>query len=248
MTTGDGKILEMTEFGPLVETEDGSLTIRHSHHGQDFHSSEGAWFEAWELYVRASGFEDDLRQAGSDITVMDIGMGLGYNAAATLAAWYDGPGVRGLRILSLEIDPRLPETLAGGNAPWCRGWKSSWLAGPKALTNVDGQKLLAEVTHPVSGALARWEIWCRDGSQISVDEFPRSVNYFWQDPFTPELNPAMWSEGWFGRLRLVAAKDAKLMTYSVSRAVKDALGQGGWRHERFRTPGRKRHWLRAIPG
>jgi hypothetical protein len=51
MTTEDIKIIEMTEFGPLVETSDGSLTIRHAVHGQDFHSTEGARFEAWQLYV-----------------------------------------------------------------------------------------------------------------------------------------------------------------------------------------------------
>ena len=246
MTTADSKVIQMTEFGPLVETGDGSLTIRHAAHGQDFHSSEGARFEAWELYVVASGFRDLLGKEGRKLRVLDVGMGLGYNASATIACWLSSGGTRDLEMVSLEIDERLPRALMGAAAPWCQGWAAEWCAGLKNLKSVSHDMYESVIVHPVSGRTASWTILIGDANSKDLSAQISQVDYIWQDPFTPELNPTMWSEAWFRSVASVASSDAQLMTYSVSRLVKDALTAGGWHHERFRTPGRKRHWLRAA--
>jgi tRNA U34 5-methylaminomethyl-2-thiouridine-forming methyltransferase MnmC len=255
MTIADPKILKITEFGHLVETADGSLTVRHQGHGQDFHSSEGARFEAWELYVVASGFRASLASDGRALSVLDVGMGLGYNAVATMAAWLYSDGLRSLQMVSLEIDPRLPAALLGGQAPWCQNWSAEWLAVLRHLKKTNDNEFTAEMIHPKSEIAARWRIVVGDGSKTdlqaaiapSILGLMPKVDYIWQDPFTPELNPDMWSGEWFRRLCAVSHGDTRLMTYSVSRVVKEALTAGGWAHERFRTPGRKRHWLRATP-
>jgi tRNA U34 5-methylaminomethyl-2-thiouridine-forming methyltransferase MnmC len=241
MTTLEPKVLEMTEFGPLVETADGSLTIRHGDHGQDFHSSEGARFEAWELYVVASGYKDSLGAAGDRIRILDVGMGLAYNAAASIAAWLESDGKRSVSMVSLEIDPRLASVVASGAAPWFAGWSDPWLAGPRSF----GEGLVAKICHPKSAMVFDWQILVGDGTLTLTTVVDAKFDFFWQDPFTPELNPSMWSGEWFSTLKDFASSEARLMTYSVSRVVKDALESGGWRQERFKTPGHKRHWLRA---
>ena len=251
MTIPDPKIIEITEFGGLVETADGSLTIRHEGHGQDFHSNEGARFEAWELYVMASGYWHALASTGAAIRVLDVGMGLGYNAVATMAAWLCSEGRRDMEMVSLEIDGRLPKALLAGRAPWCGNWSPEWLAVLNRLKKISDTEFVAEMDHPKSRSVARWRIVVGDASAYDLSTIFKSttslVDYIWQDPFTPELNPNMWSGDWFKRLAALASTDAQLMTYSVSRVVKEALTAGGWRHERFRTPGRKRHWLKARP-
>lgn len=246
MTTEDIKIIEMTEFGPLVETSDGSLTIRHAVHGQDFHSTEGARFEAWQLYVVASGLLGDLTGGSRSSRVLDVGMGLSYNACATIAAWIESGGLCELKITSLEIDPGLVTAIAGGNAPWCRGWAEAWLMGPKVLKQSSENTWSAELTHSNSGKKLSWSVIIGDASVANLLPVEGDYDYIWQDPFTPELNPGMWSAKWFEKVRLVSSNRVQLMTYSVSRIVKDELEKGGWSHERFRTPGRKRHWLRAT--
>jgi tRNA U34 5-methylaminomethyl-2-thiouridine-forming methyltransferase MnmC len=251
MTTKDDQISVMTEFGALVQTADGSWTIRHEVHGQDFHSSEGARFEAWELYVVASGLLTVLKSSEvRPVGVLDVGMGLGYNACATIAAWLTGDGSSDLSILSLEIDSRLVETLASGDTPWIRGWDDLWLAGPRCLKKISTTTWSASISHPRSAKTLSWTIVIGDAAnldliQISKDVAPQDLQFVWQDPFTPELNPEMWSAAWFLRVKDIVCRDAVLMTYSVSRVVKDALSEAGWLPERFRTPGRKRHWLRA---
>lgn len=245
MTRLDAKIIEITEFGPLIETADGSLTIRHSIHGQDFHSEEGARFEAWNLYVLTSGFGTALQaHSKQDIMILDVGMGLGYNAAATIAAWLEGPGLMNIDMLSLEIDPRLAQVAASGCAPWQAGWPDSWLFGLKSLHScVDGFK--AEISHPLSDKILKWRISLGDASQKDFTGFECKINYVWQDPFTPELNPTMWSSKWFEKLKGLARPECVLVSYSVARVVKQALEDAGWRYERVATPGRKRHWLKA---
>lgn len=235
--------------GELVQTSDGSWTLKHHSHGQDFHSFEGAKFEAWQLYIEASGINQRFNASidgVQPIEVLDVGLGLGYNAAATVAAWLNGHGCESLRLTSLEIDDNLVQELIGGNAAWCDGWDEAWLLGPRHLKNIAPDRWQALLKHPVTSETLNWEIVVGDGNAVPLTP-PRPYNYIWQDPFTPELNPGMWSEAWFSKVRESSAKDAMLMTYSVSRVVKDALSAAGWVAERFPTPGKKRHWLRATP-
>lgn len=236
-----------TEFGVLVETQDGSWTIKHEGHGQDFHSSEGAKFEAWELYIVASGLHERLTDPTGVVTVLDVGMGLGYNAAATIAAWWDAASPPHVELVSLEIDRRLAEVIADGTAPWLGNWEESWLVGPKSLRKISDETWRAALIHPDSGTRFLWTVLIGDAVKQDIPQASAPYDYIWQDPFTPELNPTMWNARWFQGLKTVAKADAKLMTYSVARVVKDALTEGGWEHERFRTPGRKRHWLKAQP-
>ncbi len=242
------KEIEMTEFGALVETADGSLTIRHSGHGQDFHSQEGARFEAWNLYVVGSGYLDSLvSQSSQKIHILDVGMGLGYNAVASVVAWYKGSGLLDVDITSLEYDVRLVEAVASGEAPWQRGWDEVWLVGPKELRHHE-HGWRAIIKHPVTGRHLTWTVMACDASNIDLISLKKTFDYIWQDPFTPELNPRLWSADWFNQVRHVSRSGAVLMSYSVARAVKSALSESGWVYERIPTPGRKRHWLKARIG
>lgn len=237
---------DATIFGTLIETADGSWTVKHAEHGQDFHSTEGAKFEAWQLYVLASGFLESLRHKHeTPIGVLDVGMGLGYNACATIAGWLGEEDPTDVELTSLEIDSRLAAALASGAAPWTINWEESWLLGPRSLRRISETIWRGECLHGNQQSRLGWTIYLGDASKIHTSWSNAKYDFIWQDPFTPELNPGMWSAAWFEKLRMTAAADVKLMTYSVARVVKDALTEGGWTVVRFRTPGRKRHWLKA---
>lgn len=250
-TTHSDKTKYIEGLGTLIETADGSWTLKHEGHGQDFHSSEGARFEAWNLYVIASGLWTRLQSSNSkspEIHVLDVGMGLGYNACAAIAAWYESPNSPDMTLLSLEIDARLVQLLCGGTAPWCSGWTEAWLFGPRHLgvaPQDPDYAFCAVITHPKTSRTLTWHVKIGDASKTPLPNHP-PFHFIWQDPFTPELNPSMWSSEWFEHILNHCSEQPVLMTYSVSRIVKDALHAGGWQHERFRTPGKKRHWLKAT--
>jgi tRNA U34 5-methylaminomethyl-2-thiouridine-forming methyltransferase MnmC len=253
-----------TPFGTPVPTQDGSLTMRHPEHGECYHSTQGARFEAERLYIDASGFRDALA-TGVDLVVFDIGLGLGYNALATIRAWQRelSPGMLGLE--SFEVVPALVQALASGEAPWQTGWHEPELDAFKALTQVAPHTWQATIAHPTAPVTCQWRVHVGDAKSV-LSAMPssagapvmpssagasgifRQATFIWQDPFSPAKNPTMWDAEWFAALRQLAAPDAQLVTYSVARAVRDALTAGGWQWEKIKAATElKKHWLRARP-
>ena len=231
-------------LGELVETADGSMTIRHPEHLETYHSSAGAETEAFELYVNASGFLERLAK-GLPLAVLDVGLGLSYNAMATIDAWIACPKSGELEIASLEWSRDLVVALVSGSAPWATHWSLARKDIATSLTENVADTFYCEFIHPVTKSTCRWTILIGDARK-TVLSLDTRYNYIWQDPFSPEKNPDMWNGMWFSAVKGVAAADAVLMSYSVARRVRDALAEAGWQCERFKTPVKqKKQWLRA---
>lgn len=252
----------------VVPTRDGSLTLSHGDHGELYHSEDGAAREANDLYIEGSGIlrvlsdplasNQSLKQCLT--SVLDVGLGLGYNALASYQAWLETGAHSILRLVSLEIDPDLVAELASGNAPWQVGWSDVWLNAVQRLTpNGNRTVWRANVTSPAGGEF-NWTIVVGDalsagdgasawqGAGVLRPDESSGFQYIWQDPFSPEKNPDMWTPEWFRRLGQVVQPEAILMTYSVARPVREALQTSGWRVEKIATTTRKKNWLRASFG
>lgn len=218
----------------VVTTEDGSLSVRHADHGEAFHSLTGARGEAEELYIRASGILAWFDR-GAATSVLDVGLGLGYNALATLTAWRAARAPGDLHLTSLEIDAALVAALQSGKAPWQANWSPEWIALASAAS---------PITHPTHTARAYWTIQTGDALHTTIIGAP--FDFVWQDPFSPQKNPTMWGAEWFRIAASAAAPDATLMTYSVARSVRNALTESGWIPQKIPATTRcKRHWLTA---
>lgn len=223
--------------GRVVVTGDGSWTLTHAEHGETYHSSHGALAEAKELYIGASGITQRFAESDKPIQVLDVGLGLGYNAIATIEAWLAAPQPGALKILSLEIDPVLVDALRSGSGAWQGNWSELRLNLSRSLGGTP-------ITHPQAQSLCTWDVLLGDARSMSLSG---AFNYVWQDPFSPQKNPTMWSSAWFSQVKYAAAPDCQLLTYSVARSVRDALSEAGWVVEKIPTgTGRKRHWLRAV--
>jgi tRNA U34 5-methylaminomethyl-2-thiouridine-forming methyltransferase MnmC len=238
------------DLGQVVTTEDGSLSLRHPEHGECYHSDAGAAAEALSLYLLGSGIADRFATGVAATAVLDVGLGLGYNALATLHAWMTAAQPGDLTLLSLEINPQLVAALASGQAPWQANWDERALQCVRALHEEPGGAAWRGVIAHPSGASAHWVIRIGDAETVELaDSGARPFDYVWQDPFSPDKNPALWTSAWFAKVRAVAGERCVLMTYSVARRVRDALSASGWLPERIPTPlGRKRHWLMARLG
>lgn len=231
----------------LEETADGSFSLAHSVHGECFHSQMGARSEAEGLYMETSGFRAALA-LGEDLTVLDVGLGLGYNALAAVAAWCQIAEPGHLCIDSLEHDDALVDELATGAARWMTGWPDSWGALAAELEKTDFGWIL-NLTHLRNQARCEWRIYVADAqTTLQSTLTKRSYQYVWQDPFSPKHNPALWSSDWFSAVRQVSVDASKLVTYSVAKNVRDALDAAGWTWKKVDAAGdRKRHWLTAHP-
>ncbi len=243
-----------SDLGLVVATADGSFTLSHHEHGECYHTRAGALAEAHHLYVVASGLLNLWHQQESlqAVSVLDVGLGLGYTAIATLEAWAKAPNAGDLALVSLEITPELVPALASGAAPWQENWPQDRLEFCRKLIQVSEYKWTAEIPHPTTGARAIWMICVGDASTEPIPSSPilGGYSHVWQDPFSPGKNPVMWQSQWFDRLKLVVLPNCLMMTYSVAVPVRAALDASDWNWEKIPAtmPGkRKRHWLRAWP-
>lgn len=237
----------------LVMTQDGTITLRHPVYDEEFHSIKGARFEADSLYMEASGFRSHLVATESIETlgVLDVGLGLGYNALMTIECWMQGRGTQDLNLVSLEHTPELVVALAEAGCPWKEGWSDAWKLWSQSLQKkAETDEWAATFQHPRTGKKLSWLVMVGDARLADLSAW--TFHYIWQDAFSPKKNPELWSVEWFEKLRAVSHPTVQLVTYSVARLVRDHLEVASWTQERVKTPqakngegSGKRQWLLA---
>lgn len=231
------------ELGEIVVTADGSLTLKHPEHGENYHSHLGAHQEARDLYINGSGFVAALENS-QPLGVLDVGLGLGYNALITIESWLLAKRPPDIFLLSLEINPALVAALASGQAPWQKDWAPGWIDNSRKLQKL-GTEWVATFSHP-SGTKLRWQVIVGDALKAELSSPTGGFDFIWQDAFSPTKNPTLWSAEWFQKLAKSSHAGTVLVTYSVARMVKDALSASGWRWEKIPGVVTKKHWLKAT--
>ena len=203
----------------LLETADGSLTLRHEVLGELYHSDRGAVGEAEHVYIRA-GLDRALKERTA-VSVFEVGFGTGLNGWLTcLRAQETGVKIdyRTVRQLNYTSDPVFT-TLH--DLPW------------------DG------LPHTVSEyfTLTKYEADLLSFDFVSLKGC-FDVVYF--DAFAPDVQPELWSEEVMRWMYAILGPGGALTTYSAKGTVKRALRTAGF--EVFRLPGAlgKRHMLRAV--
>ncbi|WP_456409221.1 tRNA (5-methylaminomethyl-2-thiouridine)(34)-methyltransferase MnmD [Oceanithermus sp.] len=207
----------------LFRTGDGSLSMRHPRHGEGYHPREGARTQAERLYLEASGVTALARPR-----VLEVGFGLGLNFAVTLARVRERGGWLDYRAVEAEPTPwEVVAEVMGEILPELPGLlEPHW--GRSAVVVGEGFKLEL--------VLGRAERWVPPAGRADAVYF---------DPFSPRVNPEVWTPGVFAHMYLALKPGGVLVTYSVAGRVRRGLEQAGFEVERIPAWGRKRHWLRA---
>lgn len=217
----------------FIETDDGSLTLRHEVLGELYHSDRGAIGEAEHIYIHA-GFDRVLANRNrEEIAVLDVGFGTGLNGWLTFCRANDS-------VLPVRVDYRTIELY-----PLCMDVveKLNFTADPsfKALHRLpwDGK------THEMSESFSMTKY---QEDLLSFDFIPLNekfdVVYF--DAFAPDAQPELWTEEIMEKMFSILRPGGIMVTYSSKGSVKQALRVVGF--EVTRLPGAlgKRHMVRAV--
>jgi len=208
--------------------------------GDIYFSTDGGPEETRTVFLGACGLPE--RWQDSDyFAIGELGFGTGLNFLETMAAWRESPSRKNgaiLHFVSIEKFPLdklqlwevlkpLPVDLSL-KMSLCNNWPGR-VKGFHNLSFDDVHLTLIhdDVMNGLRGLEGKFDAWFLDG-------------------FSPSKNPDMWTPGVMNEIGRLSRPGAKLGTFTVARAVRDALTSAGFEVVKKQGFGRKRDRLEAI--
>ncbi len=208
-------------------------------YGDIYHSADGGLQQARNVFLQGCG----LPQAWQDTTrfvVLETGFGLGLNFLATWQAYREQPGRCGrLHFISVEKHPLSKNTLARCHAAWpelsefanqLREQSPLLVAGYHRLSFDEGRVQLTVIF---------------DDAEAALKQLDANVDAIYLDGFSPAKNPDIWSPTLLSQLKRLSSPGARLATWCVAGAVRQALQEAGFSVERKPGFGHKKERLEA---
>jgi len=191
-----------------VTTGDGSLTFYSQEFGQTFHNPAGAYEEALEKFVLPCRIPD-LARSASQIHLLDVCFGLGYNAAVAISLIRQINPEVDIDVIGLERSPEVPAQA------WAAGVSERW------DPHIDWQTLLTQ-GHLSQDHIQANILW--GDARQTIFGIPDSwADAVFLDPFSPSVCPELWTVEFLGQVARCMTDTARLATYSCSAAARSAM-------------------------
>ncbi len=228
----------------IVKTADGSTTFFSERFGEPYHSlTAGALTEAIEKFCKPCKVREKAKKG--EIKLLDVCFGLGYNSAAFLNEAFAGNPAAKVKIVGFELNLTIVEKSLSLNWKFLNRWK--WLLR-LALNNKKCE--LNVLTINAVTPKIELKVFFMEGREFVKKFSVRYRNFFdvvFHDPFSPKVNPELWTYEFFKELRKMVKKDGVLATYSSSTAVRKALHMAGFGVREGVSVGRKSKSTVASP-
>ncbi len=194
----------------IVQTDDGSITIRSSLFDEDSHSSSGAWSETLHNYVNATQVIKTLSKLNK-LSILEIGFANGVGPHATFKSIDESSllneSTGKIKFISTEIDPEFA------------GW---------TLENSELSKYLKENNFTIK--TSETKILCQnDRYELHIylgdvretiyqikNDFLDGFDCIYHDPYSPKKNPTLWTIEWLREIKSLMKENAILSTYCAS--------------------------------
>lgn len=196
-------------------TRDGSFTFFSEEFGEAFHSYTGAKAEALLKFAQATDLTQKAQQ--SQLCLLDVCYGLGYNSAAALETiWRVNPNCH-IELVGLELDATVP--------------RSAILPPLMAVWSPTVQTVLNSIAldHHCTTLTLHARLLIGDARQTirSLNQQAFQADAIFFDPFSPRRCPQLWTVEFFTAVSHCLARNGKLATYSRSAAVRSAMLAAG---------------------
>ena len=196
-----------------ITTQDGSTTLYTAEFDECYHSThDGALHESLVKHVIPAL---TLQAGKTELTILDICFGLGYNTLATLYYIRREHLSTNITILSPEFDAELVHSLATFEYPP----EFDDLRPVIEAVSRDGYYEDTQFTI---------HVLVNDAREV-VSGLSQCFDIVYQDAFSPVKNPLLWTREWFSDVRAVCADDAVLTTYSTAASTRMALHENGFK-------------------
>lgn len=191
----------------IVLTSDQSPTLWSEAFDENCHSTAGAKQETQYVYIE--GCELLNKAQNGSIVILEVGFGAGHGLKETYEFFKTHAPQCEVYFYSLELDEEL--------IPWAF---ENLIKIP--MPQKKGKLYQGKIDH------FEYNILIGDARQTVPNfQFPK-LNAIFQDAFSPDKNPSLWTVEWFEMLKSISAPDVILTTYSASSKVKKGLFEAGW--------------------
>lgn len=203
-----------------VLTGDGSYSLHSSEFDELMHTTHGAYTESVEKHIKPSGL---CENTSKQITILDVGFGLGYNILASLCEISKKENPPILNIYSLEKDRSAVSVL-----------KNLKFSENIQLYYND----ILEAFETGSYKSEKYNIYCLFGdARSSIKELIYKNSKFdivFQDPFSPGKNSELWTVQYFKNIFQIMNEESIMTTYSTALQVRRAMLEAGFHIGQFR--------------
>lgn len=213
----------------VFATEDGSTSLKLADVDEQYHSVHGAWNESTHIYIH-NGLRQCLQLP--QISILECGFGTGLNAILT---YLNTAGIP-VRYDTVEAYPLSMEEVRQLNfAAQVTDFPSDIY---KTMHQAEsGKSVQLQEGFQFTKTLCKLED-CRLENGI--------YDLVYYDMFNPAVQPELWTEENFVKLRKAMKPGAKLLTYCAKGSVKRALRAAGFSLEALPGPVGKREITRAT--
>ena len=214
----------------IVECSDGTLTLYSKEFDEPYHSTkDGALNESLQKHViPAFKYQQDI----SDLTILDICYGLGYNTLSTIyyIQKYNLPTK--VHIISPEFDRELVESLKDFDYP-------------------DEFSSLSYIIDSISKNFyyedenIKIEVLLGDARE-SLPQLQTKFDIIYQDAFSPKVNPLLWTKEYFETIKSLCKTNVILTTYSTAAATRMGLYENGFELHYYQTSQTRRSLIASL--
>jgi tRNA U34 5-methylaminomethyl-2-thiouridine-forming methyltransferase MnmC len=237
----------------LVQSADGSFTLKSDIFGESYHSVNGALTESMHIFIQ-NGLRYYLGSLGSssqcdhsrNVRILEAGFGTGLNALLTALCTLSDSSFS-IEYTGIEQFPVTDEELES------LGYPASISGTPPQCFDTDSN-LIEELSHKIQDSA--WDINEQITSRFSLRKIKSDLleiclpeNFYdiiYYDVFSPVTQPALWSYEMFVKIFTSLKPGGILVTYSAKGSVKNALREVGFVVSRLQGPPGKRHIIRAV--
>lgn len=228
----------------VIETEDGSFSFFSETFKEPYHSvTAGAFREAVEKFCKPCRVKEKAKRG--KLNLFDVCFGLGYNTAAFLDTAFNSNLSIKVSIVGFEFNLSVVEKSL--ELPWGMYEKWKWVLRD-ALKNKRCESRFLTLNH--FSPQIKLKIYIGEGRNV-IKEFSKVYEKFadavFHDPFSPKVNPELWTVEFFKKLRKIVKDDGILATYSAASPVRKALWMAGFGVKEGVAIGRKAKSTVASP-
>ena len=228
-----------------LKTADGSITFFSEKFKEAYHSvTAGAFRESVEKFCIPCNIPQKAKKTGN-VNLFDVCFGLGYNTVAFLDTVFKANPKAKVFVVGFEMNLSVIESSLKVNWKEYEGWKPIIRT---ALKNKRCEKGFLSLNY--ADEKIRLKIFIGEGRAILKEFGERFYGFadaIFHDPFSPKVNPELWTFEFFSILRKIIKEDGILATYSAASPVRKALLMAGFGVKEGIALGRKSKSTVASP-